>query len=229
MARSEIKLNPNQLKTLNVFSHYCKGYGVKEVTREFFFQYGNEEWSDNDWSSPQLRTSIESYSSIDSLLEFLINEYKLYYMGDESDNQLNVTFDVDCVENVMSIYAFEEAYQYIDSGSESDADEDEDLLSFFTEMKNRGVSSATVDFSGGGDNGYINDTLTLSTGSNDDIPSGVKDFLYNMLNSHQGGWEIDDGSQGVFTFDFEEGKLILDFQLNTRENYKVDTEYMIYF
>lgn len=229
MARSEIKLNPDQLKTLKVFSHYCKGHGAKEVSREFWFQYGQEEWNDNDWSSPQLRTSIESYSSIDSLLDFLINEYQLYYMGENSDNQINITFDIDCVSNVLSIYGYEEAYEYMDSSNEADADEDEDLSSFFTEMKNRNISSATVDFSGGGDSGMIEGGLELDNGESIDIPNPVENFLYDMLNNHQGGWEIDDGSQGTFTFDFEENKVILDFQLNTRENYRVDTEYMIYF
>lgn len=226
---TEIKLTPDKVKTLQVFTHYCKGYGAKEVSRQFWFQYGQDDGSDDSWSSPKLRTSIESYESIDDLLDFLINEYELYYMGEDSDNQINITFDIDCESKVMTIYAYEEVTEYEDSGTESDADEDENLLLFFTEMKNRNISSARVDFSGGGDDGSIDSQISLDTGLDEDIPSGVEDFLYKMLNSHQRGWENNDGSQGVFTFDFENDKVILDFQSNTRENYKVDTEYVIYF
>jgi hypothetical protein len=229
MSATKIELTPEQTKTLKLFSYYCRGYGAKEVARDFWFRNGNEDWSDHTWTSPQLRTSIESYSSIDDLIETIIDKYKLYYMGNDSDNLITVTFDLNCINNIMSIYAYEEVYEYVDSGTESDSNEDNDLLLFFNEMKDQNITTGTVDFSGGGDSGYINGEISLDNGSSQVLPDNIDRFLYNMLESHQGGWEIDDGSQGTFTFDFKNDVVILDFQLNTIETYRVDTEYEIRF
>jgi len=225
----EIELSPEQLSTLEVFSHYCRSYGAKEVSRSVWFQFGGEEWSDNNWSSPQRNMGIESYRSIDNLLEFLIEEYSLFDLADDSDNECELTFEIDCVSKNMRIYAFQTVYEYVDSGSESDSNENDSLLLFFTKMKNQGVAVGTVDFSGGGDSGTIEGRLQQEDGVEIVLPLDVEDFLYSMLEDHQSGWEIDDGSQGTFTFDFEEDKVILDFQLNTKENYKIDTEYVIHF
>lgn len=229
MSAIKIDLTPEQQKTLKLFSYYCKGYGAKEVTRNFSFQHGGEEWSDDTWSSPQLKGSIESYKSIDNLIDDLTDKYELNYMGDDSDNLTEVTFDIDCVNNVLTIFAYQEVYEYMDSGDEYDAEDNENLLSFFNEMRNKNIKSATCNFSGGGDSGMIESDLELDNGESMDIPSLIEHFLYDMLENHQGGWEIDDGSQGTFTFDFTEGKVFLDFQLNTRENYKVDTSYEVHF
>jgi hypothetical protein len=225
----EIELSPEQLTTLDLFSHYCRSYGAKEVNRSVWFQFGSEEWAEYSWSSPQRKLSIESYSSIDNLLDFLIEKHSLFNLSDDWDNESKVTFDIDCISKTMRIYAYENVNEYVDSGAESDSNETDSLLLFFTEMKNQGVVLGTVDFSGGGDSGTIEGRLQQEDGVEIVLPLEVEDFLYSMLSDHQSGWENDDGSQGTFTFDFEEDKVILDFQLNTKENYKIDTEYVIHF
>jgi len=49
----------------------------------------------------------------------------------------------------------------------------------------------------------------------DIVPSQVEDWCYQQLEEHFGGWEINEGSQGEFQFDFNQKTLILTHTYNT--------------
>ena len=57
-----------------------------------------------------------------------------------------------------------------------------------------------VTFNGGGDSGYISG----ETDDGVDLTSDVSDILYSFLEREVSGWEMDDGSSGIFTFNKEE-------------------------
>lgn len=40
-----------------------------------------------------------------------------------------------------------------------------------------------------------------------------------MVENHFGGWEINEGSQGRFVFNADDGNLELEFEENTEESY----------
>jgi hypothetical protein len=65
-------------------------------------------------------------------------------------------------------------------------------------------------FSGGGDSGYIEDTMTTSSGTFDG-PESCKDYMYDKL---PGGWEINEGSQGKGVFDINKGTFTLFYTEN---------------
>lgn len=71
-----------------------------------------------------------------------------------------------------------------------------------------------VDFHGGGDEGYIEDEMTVHSGDkpNADINKipNLTDILYEML-SEFGGWENDEGSYGNFDIDSRAGTITLNF------------------
>lgn len=46
------------------------------------------------------------------------------------------------------------------------------------------------------------------------LTSVVEDFAYDALESHHGGWEINEGSQGEVVFLVKEGKIFLNHQQN---------------
>jgi hypothetical protein len=231
MSALKIDLTPEQIKSLKLFTYYCRGYGAQVVHRQYDFQYGNLEYDELGWSSPQLKSSIDSYDRIDDLIFDLIEKYEIGYMGNNDENYLQVLFEIDCLSNTLLVTADEEGYEYDTSGDEYEIDDHPELKSYFEEILSEypKVKVGRVDFSGGGDDGYINDEIELDIGKKLLLPESINMFLYEALESHQGGWEIDDGSQGDFSFDFESGQVILNFELNIRDYYRVDTKYQANF
>ena len=71
-----------------------------------------------------------------------------------------------------------------------------------------------IPFEGGGDSGYIYDSVTLNDGTRFEISGTLSDILYEML---PGGWEINEGSQGRFTIDLEEKTIELEYTENIYE------------
>jgi len=113
-------------------------------------------------------------------------------------------------------------YQDLGDGGSSelevDEESDENLKPIMDELKEKGVYPyAEVRFNGGGDDGYIESTMIISSG---DKPSqmiedfaGLDDFLYNMLGDF-GGWEIDEGSYGNFIIGTKTGVIKLELTWN---------------
>lgn len=78
-----------------------------------------------------------------------------------------------------------------------------------------GLRGFRIDYSGGGDSGYVED---WAYGNNDisfDAPENFKDFIYDKL---PGGWEINEGSAGSMEFDLEN----MTATLNHTEYYEDD-------
>jgi hypothetical protein len=71
-----------------------------------------------------------------------------------------------------------------------------------------------IPFVGGGDSGYIEDSVVLDDGTRFEIPGNLSDILYEIL---PGGWEINEGSQGTFTIDLEEKTIELEYTENIYE------------
>ena len=101
----EIKLTEEQQKTLTLFAYYCRGYGGDEVSREYYYQSGYEEWKDDYWVV-QYGSNIESYDAIDELIDTLIRDNDLEELADD-DNYMTLEFEIDCVERILSISASE--------------------------------------------------------------------------------------------------------------------------
>jgi hypothetical protein len=55
-----------------------------------------------------------------------------------------------------------------------------------------------VSYSGGGDDGYIEDDGYDDDGNQYGLSNDSEEFLYSKLNSSFGGWEINEGSSGKF-------------------------------
>lgn len=85
------------------------------------------------------------------------------------------------------------------------------------EIPNDGV--LTLRYNGSGDSGYIESSFE-ETG--DAVPSAIEDWCYTQLESNYGGWEINEGSDGEFAFNFHTMEIRLHHTYNTEEN-SVDT------
>jgi hypothetical protein len=52
----------------------------------------------------------------------------------------------------------------------------------------------------------------------DPIPAEIEDWCYRELESNYGGWEINEGSQGMFIFNFNDSTITLEHTDNVEES-----------
>jgi hypothetical protein len=95
----------------------------------------------------------------------------------------------------------------------------------FTYLNGR---DARVEFSGGGDDGYIEDDMWIDS-ERVDIPKPIDDLLYSMLNGNFAGWENNEGGQGSWEFNSGDKTIFFDFNYNTEEESNIGLDYEIKF
>lgn len=95
---------------------------------------------------------------------------------------------------------------------------DEEFSNFFKKLREEGDFELEVQFEGGGDSGWIHDTGETRKTDVYPVPPSIMETMYQMLENYP-GWEINEGSQGQFTFESAGGKdrLTLYFNMNTEE------------
>lgn len=105
----------------------------------------------------------------------------------------------------------------------------------FDALSAAGITHVCVSFDGEGDQGQIEDASAQADGKSVEFPSvtltvyrsqfdtgelintemnvsdAVEQLCYGYLEQEHGGWEIDDGSHGIFAFDVAARKIALDF------------------
>lgn len=225
----EIKLTDEQKKTLMLFAYYCRGFGGDEVSRRFYYQYGSEDWADNDWNNESGGRDIESYDKIDELIDYLFEEYNLMDLTDD-DNYLTLEFEIDCIERVLSINAWERIEHTDNSERLITSEEDEDLKNYCESKSSEGFTTGIIRFEGSGDSGAVEDSIELhgDSPSSETIPDDMETLCYTMLSDFP-GWEINEGSQGQFIFDFNEGDLTLEFEQNFYDDESIDFKGIVKF
>ena len=81
------------------------------------------------------------------------------------------------------------------SSHEYDVIEVPSVQSFLDENE---IDDFEVSYSGGGDDGYIEDDGYDDEGNKYRLSDDLENFLYSKLNNSFGGWEINEGSSGKF-------------------------------
>jgi hypothetical protein len=87
-----------------------------------------------------------------------------------------------------------------EENSKGDSEEDDVInnLSVQSFLDENNIDYLMVDYSGGGDDGSIEDDGYDDDGNRFGLSDDLKDYLYSILNNSFGGWEINDGSSGKF-------------------------------
>lgn len=73
----------------------------------------------------------------------------------------------------------------------------------------------TLRYNGSGDSGYIESSFDEN---GDYVPNAIENWCYDQLERLHGGWEINEGSDGEFIFDFDNMVITLYHTYNTEEN-----------
>ena len=155
------------------------------------------------------------------IVNFVVNsdkfeiDYNLYL------NYQQIEIEIDCESKDITVRHY---YTFIDRGSTSydEYDSNEDKKTFDdwmdedlkdTEVPEEGILTAR--YNGGGDSGYLESNFE-ETG--EPIPAEIEDWCYRQLERNYGGWEINEGSDGVFIFNFNDSTIVHEHTDNIDEN-----------
>jgi len=223
------QLTPEELKTLQLFAYYCRSYGADNVYRTYYLSACSKDWEDDKWYSRDVSGGIDGYDRIDELIDKLVDDESIIDQFNDCDGSQRIEIEIDCKEKVLTITAYETVYGTEPHGSDYTLP---DIKSEYGEEYAKAVEElftyldgrdARVEFSGGGDDGYIEDDMTVD-GEQEDVPKPIEELLYSMLNSNYAGWENNEGGQGSWEFNSGDKTIFFDFNYNTEEEESVDLE-----
>jgi len=219
-------ITPEESKAFKYLKKYSLSLGIDEVEFSFEYEYSPATDVEVDFFTS---TNGRSYYSDDiqvpqaiavKILEFYNRELKdkiedvwNNFPGDDEFSQggMYLRFNFGISEVSATVWA-----DYYGAGDEQieewEVDEDIRLVECINDLKSMDdeIITATLDFSGGGDSGYIEDDMTTNF-STDSAPESCKDYMYDKL---PGGWEINEGSQGSGVFDVSKGTFTLFYTEN---------------
>ena len=99
--------------------------------------------------------------------------------------------------------------------------DNENIKEWLSEMEGA-YKSGNIHYEGSGDSGYLEEDIVYNDNTRSDYPNQLENWIYSELNQY-GGWEINEGSQGDFHFNFDTKKI----HLSHGENYEDEQNYEI--
>ena len=114
---------------------------------------------------------------------------------------------------VYDYYYYEEGDSEVSSW---EAEDDEDVKEILESLNRFKITKKIIhlNYNGSGDSGSIESTFD----NHEDVPKEVEDWCYSKLENLHGGWEINEGSSGYFSFNLEEGEIELYHTNNIEEH-----------
>jgi len=223
-----MKLDDKQKKLMKTFCLYLGSYGTKQGSLGFEFYHDHPEMSWEGWTSPDVRVKIEGFDAINEFAEEItlpiIEDNFSYY-----DQSGGVDFCVDCVKKIIYFKSHVREMNTNWVGEEWELGDLEELDSwkdFAPQIT--GYDEGVVSYEGSGDSGYIEDKMVLDGDEDITIPADLETWMYNQLGNY-GGWEINEGSQGKFVFDFKNGTITLSHGENYEDDLDVEISDIIKF
>jgi len=223
-------LTPEDKKYLRRVCRYLASLGMQDGSIEMEDDdYGGFDFSDINWNRETHFTNNYSAEIPDGLLLILkkvgdyIQENGLYNGPEEDDlNYERIDFDIDCNDQELTVNHWWSFYARGDGNSvEWNGKEGKDI---FEEWEKDGVlddlevpndGMLTVKYNGSGDSGYIESDFDEN---GDGVPTSIEDWCYRQLENNFGGWEINEGSDGEFKFNFHNMTIELYHTYNVQED-----------
>jgi hypothetical protein len=218
-------LTPEEKKYLGRIGRYLRSMGMDYGDIEFEMEPDQEgiAYSPNDFPTHfQNNYNAEITDGLVPILKKIID-----YVDDEGlyselpdDGYLDYQrFDITIYANEKKEISLTHIYSF-QIGGEPEGVEYDDMIE---EWEEKGVFDDTeipednylvLKYNGGGDSGYLESNFE----SGQPVPTEVEEWCYQQLEENFGGWEINEGSQGEFQFDFNEKTVILSHAYNIEES-----------
>ena len=214
-------LTPEEKKYLGKIARYLSSLGMRFGEINFEMETDDEEISydpndfpthfDNNYTAeipdglvPILKRIIDYFDDADL--------YSNLPDGSDIDYQ---RFEI-TIDGVKREISLTHIYSYFSEGDSTGIEYDD----MIEEWEEKGVFDdvsipedgyLVLKYNGGGDSGYIESDFE----NGEPAPGAVEEWCYQQLEENFGGWEINEGSQGEFQFDFNEKTVILQHTYNT--------------
>lgn len=214
-------LTPEEKKYLGKIARYLSSLGMRFGEINFEMETDDEEISydpndfpthfDNNYTAeipdglvPILKRIIDYFDDADL--------YSNLPDGSDIDYQ---RFEI-TIDGVKREISLTHIYSYFSEGDSTGIEYDD----MIEEWEEKGVFDdvsipedgyLVLKYNGGGDSGYIESDFE----NGEPAPGAVEEWCYQQLSDNFGGWEINEGSQGEFQFDFNEKTVILQHTYNT--------------
>lgn len=223
-------LTPEEKKYLNRTCNYLASMGMTEgtISIELDAEQGDLSQEDINWEYVQhfennYRADLPGglRPILQKVMNHVIDEGVFESPDFDAMSHQMISIEIDCSRKELTV-THDYSYYGREDGSSIEYDSDEDKAVFDkwmeedlqdVEVPSEGI--LTLSYNGGGDSGYIESSFDETS---DAVPASIEDWCYKQLESHFGGWEINEGSDGRFIFDFNNSTVNLDHTYNTEEN-----------
>ena len=222
-------LTPEEKKYLERVSRYLQSMGEKQVEiRIEANEWDNKteisdiEWEDIthfDWNS-----SLEIPSGFVEILQKIFNyidESNRYSFPDiDGLNYHDFLIDINAADKSITV---SQIYGYYAAGDENEIEfegEESKMEEWKDQLETNGAEIPrdgvlTARYSGGGDDGSMDGGFEEI---NQQLPADIEDFCYDQLSRNFSGWENNEGGDGSFMFNFNDGTITLYHNGNIEES-----------
>ena len=223
-------LTPEEKKYLNRTCNYLASMGMTEGTIGIDLESDQVDLSHDDIDWKYIQHFENNYRAelpeglipiLKKVIYYIISEDVFNSPDFDAMSYQRISIEIDCNRKELTVI-HDYSYYSRDDGSSIEYDSDEDKARFNkwmeedlqdVEVPYEGI--LTLSYNGGGDSGYIESSFNETS---DAVPESIENWCYNQLESHFGGWEINEGSDGRFIFNFNNSTVNLDHTFNTEEN-----------
>ena len=223
-------LTPEEKKYLNRTCNYLASMGMKEGTISIELENEQDDLSQDDIDWEYVQHFENNYRAdlpgglrpiLQKVMNHVIDEGVFESPDFDAISHQMISIEIDCERKELTV-THDYSYYGRDDGHSIEYDSDEDKARFDKwmeeDMQDVEVPSdgiLTLSYNGGGDSGYIESSFDKTS---DEVPASIENWCYKELEDHFGGWEINEGSDGRFIFNFNNSTVNLDHTFNTEEN-----------
>ena len=217
-------LTPEEKKYLGKIARYLGSLGMRFGEINFEMEQDDEEISYSEYGFP---THFDNnyYAEIPDGLVPILKKIIDYVDDDGLYSNLPDGSDIDyqrfeiTIDGVKKEISLTHIYSYYSEGDSTGIEYDD----MIEEWEEKGIFEdieipedgyMVLKYNGGGDSGYIESDFDNGERS----PDEIEEWCYKQLEENFGGWEINEGSQGEFQFDFNEKTVILSHTYNIIED-----------
>jgi hypothetical protein len=223
-------LTPEEKKYLGKVSRYLSSLGMSYGEIQFEMEPDDDEISYSENYFPTHFENNYNAEIPDGLVPIL--KKIISYVDDEGlhselpdDGEIDYQRFEITIDSVKKEISLTHSYSYQTEGDTQGVEYDD----MIEEWEEKGVfddieipedNYLVLKYNGGGDSGYIESHFDSGARNpyGESVPTEVEEWCYQQLEDNFGGWEINEGSQGEFQFDFNEKTVILSHTYNIEES-----------
>jgi hypothetical protein len=223
-------LTPEEKQYLKRVSNYLGSMGMQDGNIEIDmdnqeeFEYDNVDWDYITHFTNNYNADIPSglIPILQKIMKYCDDNNLIKEPDYDDMNYQRLEYDIDIDSKKIN---FTRLWSFYTRGEGSSVTwEDEQGKAQFEHWEESGVLEdltipddgiLTVTYNGSGDSGYLESSFN-ETG--DGVPAAIEDWCYRELSDNYSGWEINEGSDGQFIFNFHDMTIELVHTENIEDN-----------